>query len=61
MSLNVVPLPTQATAEAAWDRYAALVKETAEDPSLLLNRTHVEATILAHEIFRRAFIARGDQ
>lgn len=56
MSLNVVTLPTPATADALWERYAALTRAAQDRPELLTDRQHVQAMILAHADFRDAFL-----
>jgi hypothetical protein len=50
-------LPTQAAVDAAWERYAALATQMRDDPRLLADRAHVEATTRAHREFTEAFNA----
>lgn len=54
---NVAVLPTRLSAEAAWERYRALVQEATDDMRLWGERAHVEAVFRAHEEFRKAFLA----
>lgn len=53
---NISYLPTVATAEAAWKRYEALARQAVDDPTLLADRSHIEAMIEAHEAFKRIFL-----
>lgn len=54
--MNVVQIPTRANVDAAWDRYCALIRQSQDDPKLLLDREHAQAIILAHAEFSDAFL-----
>lgn len=54
---SVTVLPTSLSADAAWERYAELVRASADDRRLLADRQHCEAVIRAYEQFREAFLA----
>lgn len=54
---NVAILPTQLSAEAAWERYSALVRQATDDNRLWADRQHCEAVFRAHEEFRKVFLA----
>lgn len=54
---NLAVLPTALSADAAWERYAALVRAANEDSRLLADREHREAVFRAHEEFRKVFLA----
>lgn len=49
-------LPTQATVDAAWTRYQALVRAALDDPRLNADRRHVEETLKAHRAFADVFM-----
>ena len=59
MSLKVVHLPTQATAEAAWERYVALAHRVTEDPTLLSDLDHNIRMVRAWAEWRDAYLAWG--
>lgn len=54
--MSIAILPTRATADALWERYAALVRQAQAEPALLLNRQHAEQMIAAHAAFADAFL-----
>lgn len=53
---SVNQMPSQAAAEAAWQRYAALVRATQDNFSLRADRRHCEAVLRAHRVFADAFV-----
>lgn len=55
MSLAV--LPSRLSVNAAWDRYAALVREQADDPTLAISLRHQIAVVRAWKEWRDAFLA----
>lgn len=58
MSAVVVPLPTDAAIEAAWERYVAITAQAVEDPRLMLDRAFCERQVAAWAEFRDVFLAR---
>tara|TARA_Y100001951_G_scaffold105173_1_gene120402 strand:- start:70 stop:249 length:180 start_codon:yes stop_codon:yes gene_type:complete len=55
MSADVVPL--FGDADKLWEEYRRLAAMAGRDMSLWSDRSHCEAMALAHERWRRAFIA----
>jgi len=53
----VVALPTRFAVESAWDRFAALARLAIDDPRLLVDRDHQEATQRAWVKFRDLYAA----
>lgn len=54
---SVIQMPSQLAAEAAWQRYAALVRASQDDFTLRADRRHCEAVLRAHRVFADAFVA----
>lgn len=54
---QIIPLRSPDRADRLWEDYHALAQAAINCPALLLDREHVEATIRAHERFKRAFLA----
>lgn len=54
---SVSQMPGQRTAEAAWQRYVALVRATQDDFALRSDRGHCEAVLRAYRVFADAFVA----
>jgi hypothetical protein len=54
---NILKFRKPTTANQAWERYSALVRQAGRDNSLWADRAHIEETFRAHEEFRQAFLA----
>lgn len=54
---DVIALPTRLAVDTAWDRFAALAKRAMDDPRLLIDREHQEATVRAWATFRDLYAA----
>lgn len=50
-------LPNRASVDAAWTRYAAIVRRANDDKALWEDREHIQSMIRAYEEFRAAFLA----
>lgn len=48
-------LPIREDTDALWQRYSALVRQCADDPTLRLNRNHQIEIVRAHKRFTDAF------
>lgn len=57
MSANIATLPTPAAIDEAWERYAALARAVTENPSLLLDREQAQAMAVAHDEWRKLYLA----
>lgn len=55
--MNVVALPTRASAEQAWERYVALVRRVETDRTLLTDVEHNVAVARAWAEWRDLFLA----
>ncbi len=55
--MNVIALPTRASAEQAWDRYVALVRKPETDRALLTDVDHNIAVARAWAEWRDLFLA----
>ena len=53
----ILPFPRQKPLDEAWDRYAALVRASQNDPDLAADREHIEATWRAYRRFGELFSA----
>lgn len=53
----VAVLPTRPAVEAAWERYRILASPLVDDPTLALNRQHMERLALAEREWKDAFLA----
>jgi hypothetical protein len=53
----VAVLPTIPAVDAAWERFRALAAPIADDPTLLSNRSHMEALARAERDWKAAFLA----
>jgi hypothetical protein len=51
-------IPTRANVDVLWDRLAALTRASIDNPEKMLDREHVQRTILAHHAFADAFLAQ---
>ncbi|RSU58031.1 hypothetical protein [Sphingobium yanoikuyae] len=54
---NVVRINTQIDVAHLWEEYAALIRATQEDASLLSNVRHMQAAARAHARWQKAFLA----
>lgn len=52
----IMPIPAPSPADIAWEEYAALIRAMDENPTLRLDRGHVEASLLAYKRFRDIFL-----
>lgn len=55
---QIVPLPTQLTVEAAWDRYVTLLNELRASEALQRDMTFNAAVVRAWADFRDALLAK---
>lgn len=53
----VIPITSQAEVDAAWAEYQRLAQAERDDPTLSLDRAHVQARLLAHDRFQQLFLA----
>ncbi|WP_374139525.1 hypothetical protein [Sphingomonas sp.] len=53
----VIQIPVQSNVEVLWERYSALIRERQDNPDLLADRIHSEATVRAWRTWSDAFQA----
>ena len=53
---NVINLRDPDIVDALWEEYRVLAQATRDDPALLTDRAHAEATIRAYRRFSSAFL-----
>ena len=53
----VIHIPVQSNVEVLWERYSGLIRERQDNPDLLADRSHSEATIRAWQAWSAAFAA----
>lgn len=55
---HITIFPTPAAIEAAWDRYAGLMKAVLDHPELAINPTHMQDVARAYRAWQDAFLDR---
>lgn len=54
---HLAVIPTPGAIEAAWERYASLMRAALDNQQLLLNRRHMEEAARAEQAWKEAFLA----